>query len=217
MPAVAERSLAQQPVTERYRAGPGRPGTRGGGLGRKLPAEVGLEERALEHLDRVGLPDQPLGLVRAVRRLDAPEVDPDAERLRGLDRGNHVLVAGHEDRVGDRAVPGQRLHVGADLGVHALLLAARVQVAQAQLHPRHLRDDPLVDGGHPVPRRVVPVDPQQLAAHHVVRVPGERLDQLVRVDLVLPARGRAEQQLAGGGVDVPDIDHDGVAGEQRQR
>ena len=28
----------------------------------------------------------------------------------------------------------------------------------------HLRDHPLVDGGHPVPGRVVPVDPQQLAA-----------------------------------------------------
>jgi len=209
--------MAQQRLAEPAHAGPGRPAARGGGLGRKLPDEVGLEERALEYLDRVRLPDQALGLVRPVRGLDAPEVDPDAERLRGFHRGHHVLVAGHEDRVGDRAVPGQRLHVGADLGVHSLLLAARIQVAQAQLHPRHLGDDPLVDGGHPVPRRVVPVDPQQLAAHPVVRVPGERLDQLVRVDLVLAARGRAEQQLAGGRVDVPDVDHDGVAREQRQR
>ena len=146
-------SWAASAPSARARA-PGRTsGPRRSGLG-----EVGAQERALEHVDRVRLPDQALGLVGAVRRLDAPQVDPHAEGLGRLDRGDHVLVAGDEHGVGDGAVPGQRLQVRPDLGVHALLLAARVQVAEPQLDPGHLGDDPLVDGGHPVAGGVVPVD-----------------------------------------------------------
>ena len=110
---------------------------------------------------------------------------PDAERLRRLDGRDHVLVAGHQHRVGDRPVPGQRLHVGPDLGVHPLLLAARVQVAQAQLHQRHLGDDPLVERRHPVAGGVVPVDPQQLASDLLVGMLDQRLDELVGIDSVL--------------------------------
>jgi len=143
-------------------------------------------------------------------------VDPDAERLGGLHGRDHVLIAGHQDRVGDGPVPGQRLHVGADLGVHAFLLAACIEVAQAQLDQRHLGDDPLVDGRHPVPGRVIPVDPEQLAAHQLVGVPGQRLDQLVGVNPVLTPRSRAEQQFARGRVDITDIHHDGVAGKERK-
>ncbi len=196
------------------------PGRRAGRPGRRVgpgrPGEVRLKEGALEHLDRVRLPDQVLGLIGAVRRLDAPQVHPDAERLGGLDRGDHVLIAGDQDGVGDRAVSRQCLHVSADLGVDALLLPARVEVAEAELDPRHLRDDPLVDGRHPVPGRVVPVHPEQLAPDLIVRVPGERLDQLVGVNPVFAPRCGAEEQLARRRVDVADINHDRVAGEQRQ-
>src|SRR5216110_1855037 len=72
-----------------------------------------------------------------------------------------VLSAGDEHGVGDGAVPGQGLHVRPDLRIHPLLLAARVQVAEPELHPGHLGDHPLVDRGHPVPCGVVPVDPEQ--------------------------------------------------------
>ncbi len=104
--------------------------------------------------------EKELGLVGAVRRLHAPQVHPDAERLGGLDRWDHVLIAGDEDGLGDRAMPGQCLHVRADLGVHSLLLPARVEVAEPELDPRHLGNHPLVDGRHPVPGRVVPVHPE---------------------------------------------------------
>src|SRR5579875_2169193 len=146
-----------------------------GGLG---PAEVRLDERSFQHLDRVGLPDQPLGLVGAIRRLHAPQVDPHSVGLSRLHRRDHVLVPGDQDRVGDRPVPGECLHVGTDLGVHPLLLATGVQVAKAQLDQRHRGDHPLVDGGHPVPSRVVPVHPEKLASDLVAGVLFERLDQL---------------------------------------
>ena len=201
-------------------AGPGRAWLGGRcltGLGHELAREVRLDEGPLEYVDGVRFPDQPLGLVGAVWRLDAPQVDPDAEGLGRLDRRDHVLVPGDQDGVGDGPVPGQRLHVGPDLGVYALLLATRVEVAEPQLDPRHLGDDALVDRGHPVPGCVVPVDPQQLAADVVLGVPGQSLDQLVGIDPVfLPGRS-AEQQLTGRRIDVPDIDHDRVAGQQGQR
>ena len=186
-------------------------------FGRRLGREVRLDERALQHLDGVGLPDQALGLIGAVRWFHAPQVHPDAVGLGRFDGGDHVLVPGHQDRVGDRPVPGQRLHVGTDLGVYAFLLAAGVQVAEPQLDQRHLGDDPLIEGRHPVPGRVVPVDPQQLAPDLIIGLLDQRLDQLVRVDPVLaPGRG-TEQQLAGRRVDIPDIHHDGVSGQQRER
>jgi hypothetical protein len=119
-------------------------------------------------------------------------VHPDAEGLGGLDGRHHVLVAGDQHRVGDRAVPGERLHVGADVGVHALLLAARVQVAEPQLDPGHLGDDALVDGRHPVPCRVVPVDAEQLAAEQLIGVLGDGLDEAYRVHAVLPPRAGPE-------------------------
>jgi hypothetical protein len=142
-------------------------------------------------------------------------VNAHSERLCGLDSRDHVLVAGHQDRVGDRPMPGKCFHIRTDLGVDALLLTARVQVAQPQLDPRHLSDHALVDGRHPVARGVVPVDPQQLASDLVFRMPGQCLDQLVRVDPVLAAGRGAEEQLACGRVDIADVDHDRVAGEQR--
>ena len=123
----------------------------------------GLIRAGVERLHRVRLPHQALGLVGAERWLDAPQVHAHAVGLCALDRGHHVLVAREQHRVGDRAVAGQRLQVGADLGVHALLLAAVVEVAQPQLDPGELGDHPLVDGRHAVARRVEPVDPQQLA------------------------------------------------------
>jgi hypothetical protein len=190
---------------------------RGHRLGRRDPGEVRLEEGPVEDLHGVGFPDQALGLVRAERRFQAPQVHPDAVRLGRLDRGHHVLVAGHQHRVGDGPMPGQGFHVRADLRVHALLLAARVQVAEPQLHPGHLGDHPLVDGGHPVPGRVIPVDPEQFAADQAVGMPGERLDQLVRVDPVLPPGADAEQEFARRGVDITDINHDRVTRERGQR
>jgi len=187
-------------------------------LGRdRLPGEVGLKEGTVQNLHRVRLPDQPLGLVGSEWRLDAPQVNTDTEGLRGLHRGHHVLVPGDQHGIGNRAVPGQRLHVRADLRVHAFLLAARVQVAQAQLDPRHLCDHALVDGGHTVPGGVIPVHAEQFAPDLVVGVPGEGLDELVRIDPVLAPGGGAEQQLPGGGVDVPDVDHDCVSGKCRER
>jgi hypothetical protein len=75
-------------------------------------------------------------------------------------------------------------------GVHALLLAAGVQVAEPELDPGHLGDDALVDGRHPVAGRVVPVDPEQLAADELVGVLGDDLDQRDRVDPEIPARAR---------------------------
>jgi hypothetical protein len=69
--------------------------------------------------------------------------------------------------------------------VHALLLAAGVEVAEPQLDPWHLGDDALVDGGHPIPGSVVPVDPEQFAPNVVFCVPGQSLDELVRVYPVL--------------------------------
>jgi len=113
-------------------------------------------------------------------------VDPDPEGLGRLDRGDHVLIARDEDGVGDGPVPGQRLHVGPDLGVHALLLAARVQVAEPELDPGHLGDDPLVDGRHPVAGGVVPVDAEQFTADDLVGVLGDHLDQRDRVDPEIP-------------------------------
>jgi hypothetical protein len=144
-------------------------------------------------------------------------VDPDPVGLGRVDRGHHVLVPGDQHRVGDGPVPGQRLHVGADLGVHALLLATGVEVAQAQLDLGQLGDDPLVDGGHPVAGRVVPVDPEQLAAHQFVGVLADGLDERDRIDPEVPARAGAEQQLARGSENVAHVDHHGVAGQQRDR
>ena len=131
--------------------------------------------------------------------------------------GHHVLVARDQHRVGDRAVPGEGLHVGADVGVDALLLAACVQVAEAELDPGHLGDDALVDGGHPVAGRVVPVDAEQFAAEQLVGVLGDGLDEADRVDPVVPARAGAEEQLACGRVDIPDINHDRISGEDGHR
>ena len=93
--------------------------------------EVRLEQRRFERLDGVGLPNEPLGLVGAEGRLDPPQVHPHPVRLGRLDGGHHVLVASEEDRVGDGAMAGQGLEIGADLGVDALLLAPLVEVAQA--------------------------------------------------------------------------------------
>ena len=185
----------------------------GSGAAVRVLGEVGPQERAVEHVNRVRLPDQALGLVGAVRRLDAPQVHPDAERLGRLDRGHHVLVARDQHRVGDGPVPGQRLHVRPDLGVHALLLAARVQVAEPELDPGHLGDDPLVDGRHPVPGGVVPVDPEQLAADDLVGVLGDHLDQRDGVDPEIAPRARTEQQFTRGRVDIADVHHDRVAGQ----
>ncbi len=174
-------------------------------------------ERPLEHLDGVRLPDEPLRLVGAVGRLDPPQVNPDPERLSRLDRRDHILIARYEDGVGDRPVPGQRLHVGPDLSVDALLLAAGVQVPEPQLDQRHLGDYPLVEGGHPVPGGVVPVHPEQLTSDMIVGLPDQRRDEPVGVDPVLAPGCSAEEQLASGRVDVPDIDHDRVPGEQWER
>src|SRR5215469_4806675 len=146
-------------------------------LRRYLPGEIRFDERALENVDRVGLPDEAFCLVCAVWRLDAPQVDPDAVCLRCLDGGDHVLVASHEDRVRDGPVPCQRLHIGADLRVHALLLATGIEIAQAKLDPRHLRYDSLVDGGHPVTGGVIPVDPQELSADLIFGLPRQGLYQ----------------------------------------
>ena len=179
--------------------------------------EVGPQERAVEHVDRVRFPDQALGLVGAVRRLDAPQVNPHAERLGRLDRWHHVLVARDEDRVGDRPVPGQGLHVRPDLGVHALLLTARVQVAEPELDPGHLGDDPLVDGRHPVAGGVIPVDAEQFAADQLVGVLGDHLDQRDGVDPEIPARARPEQQFTRRGIDIADVHHDRVAGQDGKR
>src|ERR1035438_4969013 len=117
-------------------SGPGGPGPRGGWGGRRmllggdrLPGEVGLKEGTIQHLHRVRLPDQPLGLVGSERRLDTPQMNAAPDRLGGLHGGSHVLVPGDKHGVVDRAMPGQRLHIRADLRVHALLLAARVEVA----------------------------------------------------------------------------------------
>ena len=151
-------------------------------LGGRVPGEVGADERGVEHVHRVRLPYQALGLVGAVWRLDAPQMHPGAVGLRGLDGGHHVLVARDQHRVGDGTMPGQGLNVGADVGVHALLLAARVEVAEAELHPCHLGDDALIDGRHRVAGRVVPVDPEQLASEQLVGVFGNRLDEADRVD-----------------------------------
>jgi hypothetical protein len=191
-----------------------RPARLGGG---RVLGEVGAQERGVQHVDRVGFPDQPLGLVGAVRRLDAPQVDPHPVGLGRLDRGHHVLVARDEHRVGDGPVPGQRLHVRPDLRVHALLLAARVQVAEPQLDPGHLRDDPLVDGRHPVPGRVVPVDPEQLAPDQIVGVLGDQLNQRDRVDPEIAAGARPEEQFARRGINVANIHHDRVAGQDGKR
>ena len=97
-------------------------------------------------------------------------MDAHPERLGGLDGGDHVLVAGDQDRVAHGVVPGEGLQVAADLGVDALLLPAGVEVAQAHLYPGKLGDHSLVDRGHPVAGRVVPVDPQQLAGDALHRV-----------------------------------------------
>jgi hypothetical protein len=114
-------------------------------------------------------------------------------------------------------VPGQGLHVGPDLGVHALLLAARVQVAEPELDPGHLGDDPLVDGRHPVAGGVVPVDAEQFAADDLVGVLGDHLDQRDRVDPEIPPRARPEQQLTRRGIDIADVHHDRVAGQDGKR
>ena len=149
--------------------------------------------------------------------VDTPQVHPDAVGLGRLHRGHHVLVPGHQHGVGDGPVPGQRLHVRADLGVHTLLLAPGVQVAQPQLDLGQLGDDPLVDGGHPVPGRVVPVDPEQLAPDELVGVLADGLDERHGVDPEVPPRAGLEQQLAGGSENVAHVDHHGVAGQQRYR
>ncbi len=79
-------------------------------------------------------------------------------------------------------MPGQRLHVRANLRVHALLLAARVEVAEPEFDQWHLGDDTLIDGGHAVAGRIVPVHPQQLTADELVRVLADRLDERHGVD-----------------------------------
>ncbi len=197
----------------------GREGSRvrPGLVGHRVLGEVGPQERGVQHVDRVRLPYQPLGLVGAVGRLDAPQVHAHPEGLGRLDRGHHVLIAGDQDRVGDRPVPGQRLHVRPDLRVHALLLAAGVQVAEPQLDPGHLGDDPLIDRRHPVARRVVPVDPEQIAADDLIGVLGDHLDQRDRVHPEIPARTGGEQQFARCGIDVADVHHDRVAGQDGER
>src|SRR5260370_453556 len=68
-----------------------------------------------ETTDRVGLARAPLRLVGPGRGLDPPQVPPPPVGVRRLHRRDHVLVAGDQHRVGDRAMPGERLHVGADL------------------------------------------------------------------------------------------------------
>jgi hypothetical protein len=139
-------------------------------------------------------------------------VDPDAITLGGLHGGQHVLVARQQHRVGDRTMPGQRLQVGAELGVHALLLALGVEVAEPQLHQGQVGDDALVHRGLPARRRVEPVHPQELAAELFVGAVGQRPDELLRGDPVLPAGAGVEQQGARGRVEIARVDEDGIAG-----
>src|SRR5690606_27871670 len=84
--------------------GPARRGFEGGD---GAPGDVGLEEVEVEGALAVDLPEQRLGLVAALGRLDAPEVDPGPVPLGGLDGGHQVLVAAEQGGVADRAVPGQ--------------------------------------------------------------------------------------------------------------
>ncbi|CAM5665232.1 hypothetical protein SGRIM128S_07356 [Streptomyces griseomycini] len=84
--------------------GPARHGLVGRG---RAPGDVGLEEVEAEGALAVDLPEQRLGLVAALGRLDAPEVDPGAVPLRRLDRRDEVLVAAEQGGVADGAVPGQ--------------------------------------------------------------------------------------------------------------
>jgi len=111
----------------------------------------------------------------------------------------------------------QPLSVPGGRSVAAALLAAGVQVAEPQLDPGHLGDDALVNGGHPVAGRVVPVDPEQLAADDLVGVLGDDLDQRDRVDPEFAARAGSEQQLTCGGVNIPDVNHDRISGEDGHR
>jgi hypothetical protein len=174
------------------------------------PAELGVEL-----VDGVRLPDQPLGLVHAVRRLDAPDVNAHPVRLRRLDRGHHVLVAGDEHDVAHRAVPGQQLEVLPQLRIDAFLLAGRVEVAEPDLDVRERGDLPLLDRVHPVPGGVVPVHPQQHAGRGAIGPGHQGPDQRLGRDPELPPRRAAEDQLAGGRVEIARVHQHGVPADVR--
>jgi hypothetical protein len=112
-------------------------------------------------------------------------------------------------------VPGQRLKVGAQLRVDALLLALRVEVAEPQLHQGQVGDHSLVDGGLPFRSGVEPVDPQELATEPLGRVCRQRADELLGGDAVLAPGTGVQQQRSGGGVQVTRVDENRVAGGLR--
>ena len=140
---------------------------------------------------------------------------PHPVRLRRLDRGHHVFVAGDEHDVAHRAVPGQQLEVLPQLRVDALLLAGRVEVAEPDLDVRERGDLPLLDRGHPVPGGVVPVHPQQLAAGGAVGPGQQGTDQRLGRDPELPPRRAAEDQLADRRVEIPRVHQHGVPADVR--
>ena len=98
---------------------------------------------------------------------DAQHGDAHAAALRQLHAHGQVAVARHQHGVADRMVRGQLDQVAHDQRVHALLVAAPVDGAGAELHVVHLHDGLLLRREAMGHHAVVPGDGQQLLVGQV--------------------------------------------------
>lgn len=110
-------------------------------------------------VNRVSLLKQELRLV-APAGLDTQKMDANPEFLRLLDPDSDILIAGHQDGVSHRPIPGEHDHVCHEQRIHPLLFPDCIHEAKPELQTRFEGECQML-GRWTRRSSIVPINPQQ--------------------------------------------------------